>query len=32
MVAALNHASNEFHEAHKPDNGFMSSALDVVTY
>ena len=31
VVSAIQHCCAELHDVHKPDNGFMSSALDVVT-
>lgn len=32
VVAALQHCCAELHDVHRPDNGFMSAALDVVTF
>ena len=32
VVAACNHACAELQEVHKPDNGFISAATDLVTY
>ena len=31
VVSAIQHCCAELHDVHKPDNGFMSSALDVVS-
>ena len=31
VVAAIQHCCAELHDVHKPDNGFMSSAMDVVS-
>lgn len=28
----MQHACQELHDVHRPDNGFMESAMDVVTY
>lgn len=32
IVSALQNCAEELHEVHKPDNGFMSTAIDVVTF
>ena len=32
VIAAIHHCCAELHDVHRPDNGFMSAALDVVTY
>lgn len=29
VVAAIQHASQELHEVHRPDNGLMSTLLDI---
>ena len=31
-MSAIQNCASELHEVHKPDNGFMSSAIDVVTF
>lgn len=32
IVSAIQNCASELHEVHRPDNGFMSSAIDVVTF
>ena len=32
IVSAIQNCAAELHDVHKPDNGFMSSAIDVVTF